>query len=84
MLGGGVTAWAAPVDVTTVGVFPNDGLDDSAALTQALQTHEELFFPAGVYDIAQTVYIPSRRRLTGAGRDLVKLLQPTARVFFRV
>jgi hypothetical protein len=53
MLGGGVTAWAAPVDVTTVGVFPNDGLDDSAALTQALQTHEELFFPAGVYDIAR-------------------------------
>ena len=84
MLGGGVTAWAAPVDVTTVGMFPNDGLDDSAALTQALQAHEELFFPAGVYDMAQTVYIPSLRRLTGAGRDLVKLLQPTARVFFRV
>jgi hypothetical protein len=26
---GGVTAWAGPVDVTTLGVFPNDGLDDS-------------------------------------------------------
>ena len=75
---------ASAVDVTTLGVFPNDGLDDSAALTRALQTQEELFFPAGVYDMAQTVYIPSRRRLTGAGRDLVILRQPTARVFFRV
>ncbi len=75
---------AAPVDVTTLGVIPNDGNDDSSALTAALQNNQELFLPAGVYTFNSTVYIPSQRRIAGAGKDVTTIQLGADTVAFRI
>lgn len=78
------TALSHSVDVTTFGAIPNDGLGDYAALNTAIAAHDEIYIPAGVYDISQTLYIPSQRRLTGASRDAVVIRLATDTVAVRI
>lgn len=77
-------AQASPVSVTLFGAIPGDGLDDSSAISAALAAHEEVYLPPGIYDVAKTLYIPSRRRLTGAGMDAVTIRLMAGTVVFRV
>ncbi|MFG0307536.1 MAG: glycosyl hydrolase family 28-related protein [Phycisphaerales bacterium JB040] len=57
-----VTTDAAPlppthtwVNVTTLGVTPDDNTDDTAALQAAIDAHPTLYFPTGWYDLSDTV-----------------------------
>jgi parallel beta-helix repeat protein len=64
---------ASAIDVTTVGVIPDDGLDDWAAIDDALQNYAELYFPPGEYRISDSLEIPSNRTMQGAGMDEVTI-----------
>lgn len=75
---------AAPVDVTTLGVTPDDPFDDSVTITAALASHADLYFPPGVYRINTTVYIPSGRSLHGAGMYATTFELGADTVAFRV
>gem|GEM_PF-7061913 len=61
-------AGAAPVDVTTLSIVPDDSASDSAAIRAALREHSDLQFPPGKYLLDATVYVPSERRIHGAGK----------------
>ncbi len=75
---------AAAVDVTTLGVIPNDGINDSPAITAALAGNSELYFPPGEYRLNSTVFIPSNRSMTGAGQDNTRFVLGNSTVAFRV
>lgn len=74
----------APVDVTTLGIIPDDGLSDSAALAVAVEDYAELYFPPGTYELAETVYLPSNLRLIGANRESVIIKLAADTVAFRI
>ncbi|MGC9505942.1 glycosyl hydrolase family 28-related protein [Baaleninema sp.] len=64
------------IDVTDFGALPNDGIDDTAAIQQALDENPSgntiFYLPNGVYDIsAPLVYAGSQKRniLQGQSRD---------------
>ena len=74
----------AAVDVTTLGVIPDDGLNDSPTIAAAFQQHEQLYFPEGVYHLSSTVYIPSNRYIHGAGMDNTTFEMKVNTVAFRI
>lgn len=80
----GLAAQAAPVDVTTLGAIPNDGLNDYAAINLAIQQNPEVYIPAGTFHLGQTIYIPSNRTVTGAGIDQTRIEMLADAVVFRV
>jgi hypothetical protein len=61
------------IDMTTIGAIPNDGISDSPALLNAIQTLPTggaiLFFPPGIYHFTATVQMPSNCIVRGSGSD---------------
>lgn len=62
---------AGVIDVTTRGVTPNDGVDDTAAIQSIFDTFvvprfgggdRIVYFPDGVYDVSETLQIPDPAR----------------------
>ncbi|WP_442484553.1 right-handed parallel beta-helix repeat-containing protein [Aeoliella sp. SH292] len=74
------------IDVTTLGIIPNDGVDDSVALQNALNTalEDSFYFPPGTYHFGQHVFIPSNKTLRGDEVGVSKLETLTDTVIFRV
>ena len=57
---------AGVIDITTYGAVPDDGLDDTAAIQQALNAHPTnnhvFYFPDGVYDISNTLTLAGSQK----------------------
>ena len=79
-----LTAWAALVDVTRLGILPDDGVADSQAIRLALRDHSELFFPPGKYVLDTTIYLPSESRIQGASGTATVFQLGADTVAFRV
>lgn len=63
----------ATIDIRDYGAIPNDDLDDSAAIQAAINAAnsangQEVFFPAGSYNIETTVTYKSNAKLVGEAR----------------
>jgi len=74
-------AFSAPtteIDVTTLGVIPDDGLPDHAALNTALANlpvgGAVLKFPAGNYQFGAAINMPSNCIIRGAGADSTRFV----------
>jgi hypothetical protein len=76
----------ATVDVTTLGIVPDDGIDDAPILQSALNTlpYDDFYFPPGTYHFSQPVFIPSNKSVRGdqVGVSRIETLVDTA--IFRV
>lgn len=53
--------------VTDFGAIPHDGVDDSPAFQRAVNTAREVVVPAGDWNIATVVNVPSNTRIRGVG-----------------
>jgi hypothetical protein len=55
------------VDLTTLGAFPNDGVNDAIILQNALNNpaYEEIYLPPGIYHFDRSVFIPSYKSVRG-------------------
>jgi len=65
-------AFAVTRDVTKYGAVPDDGIDDIAFITIAVNSSDSgdiLYFPAGTYDISSPIFLKTGMKLKGAGRD---------------
>ncbi|MEE4202395.1 MAG: DNRLRE domain-containing protein, partial [Halieaceae bacterium] len=69
--------WETPgaVDVTSLGVIGDGVSDDWAALQQAIDTNEVLFFPKGEYRVSKTLELQPDSKLIGVWPSL-SVLQP--------
>ena len=56
------------VSIATYGALPDDGVDDTAAVRDALAANAAVFVPAGTYELGSLV-IPAGKTVTGAGMD---------------
>ena len=50
-------------DITKYGAVGDGVTDCSPAIAKALETESELYFPAGVYTLTETMRIPSNRHI---------------------
>lgn len=57
----------AVINVTDFGAVPNDTLDDTAAIQNALHQGGSIYFPAGVYLISASLNVSSGSILSGPG-----------------
>jgi hypothetical protein len=55
------------VNITALGAFPNDGVNDAVILQNALNNsaYEEIYLPPGVYHFDRSVFIPSYKSVRG-------------------
>lgn len=55
------------VDITTLGAFANDGVNDAVVLQNALNNpaYKEVYLPPGVYHFDRTVFVPSNKSVRG-------------------
>ncbi len=65
-----VLAWNRIFNVTTYGATPNDGLDDLASIRQAIEAAHlaeggVVYFPAGVYDVSDSLILKAGVVLRG-------------------
>jgi Pectate lyase superfamily protein len=84
-------AWAAPVDVTDFGAIGDGSNPDGPAIQLAIDSLENsltggtVYFPPGLYNVSNTIYVPSNVRLQGTGSTLynsqVRLMQPQRALF---
>jgi len=61
-------------DVTDYGAVPDDGGDDSGAITAAMSAADPnagdyVFIPGGTFHIGSTLVVPAGLKIAGAGRD---------------
>lgn len=63
------------VNVTGYGAIPNDGLDDSEAIKNALQANTVVRIPSGNFDVHKEIPIPSGRRLYGDDTSAVLVIK---------
>lgn len=72
-----VTDWEdKKINVTDFGAVPNDGIDDSSAIQQAVNSAQDgdtIYFPAGEYLCDSTVKAITYLRFVGEGSDKVKI-----------
>lgn len=63
------------VDVTTLGAFVNDGVNDAVILQNALNNpaYTEVYLPPGVYDFDRSVFIPSNKSVRGANNGVTQI-----------
>ena len=83
-------AWATPVaDITAFGANGNDSLDDRGAIQDAINSLEmtggTVYFPPGLYNVSDTIFVPSNIRLHGTGstqyNTQIRLTQPNRALF---
>ncbi len=57
------------IDVRAYGAFPDDGVDDAAAIQNALDDAgaSEVFLPAGTYNLSAPIQVPAHGTLRGQG-----------------
>lgn len=80
---------AALINVTSYGAVPDDGLDDTSAIRNALlaaQTGDTVLVPAGQWHVSGSLQPKSGTTLAGAGRDLTSLnyLGSSSSVFINI
>ena len=66
----GARASADEVDVTRFNAIPNDDADDQRAIQRAIDASkpgDTVRFPAGVFDLSNTIFLRSNRTYQGAG-----------------
>ncbi|MDR3456248.1 MAG: glycosyl hydrolase family 28-related protein [Verrucomicrobiae bacterium] len=71
-----MTANAARIDVSTLGIYGDGVTDVSVALQSALSTYKTLYMPAGTYVISNTISFPSGGDILGAGSNTI--IKPTS------
>lgn len=84
-------AWAAPVDVTDFGAVGDGSGDDGPEIQAAIDSFENsltggtVYFPPGLYNVSNTIYVPSKVRLQGTGSTLyntqIRLMLPQRALF---
>lgn len=62
------------VSATEYGAVPNDGLDDSTAINNALATNKRIYLPPGTYNLSNSIVLPEGGVLRGASSESVILL----------
>lgn len=55
------------VSVMDFGAVANDGVDDTNAFQQAVNTARNVYVPAGDFDVSATIHLPTDTRLYGSG-----------------
>ena len=70
-------ATAAPGGTVVIRARPNQSLADAVA--EAAKTCCELYLPAGEFEVAEPIVLPTGCRLTGAGPSTVLRIAPSAR-----
>lgn len=61
-------------DVTTLGVKPDDGIDDTMKLQAAADSKKSLYFPAGQYDISNQITFTALTGVTISGAPGAKIV----------
>ena len=84
-------AWAAPVDVTDYGAVGDGVADDGPEIQAAIDSFQisltggTVYFPPGLYNVSNTIYVPSNIRLQGTGSTLyntqIRLMLPQRALF---
>jgi pectate lyase-like protein len=63
-------------NVCSYGAVPNDGLDDTTAINNAISAGRSIYFPAGTYNYAGSMTLPANTsyRLYGDGPDVSTII----------
>ena len=73
------------IDVTDIpGVVPDDGIDDYAGLQFAVDVYDDIYLPAGTYNLSQTIYLRSGCFIHGDSYDDTILTLDTDTDCFRI